>query len=189
MIGDPYITLAEIKVYLGLDETVTRHDDLLNSAIDSVSRESEQICSRQFNKDDTASVRTFTATYNDTVDVDDFWTADDLVITVAGKEITDYTLYPRNGVVSGQSGWPFYRIGHPGVRKNTDVTVTAKWGWASVPEPVKQACLMVAAQTFMAKDAPFGVAGMDEYGTVRMRDNRMAAAKLARYRRTTVMVG
>ena len=68
--------------------------------------------------------------------------------------------------------------------------MTAKWGWEAVPEAVRQATVIIAAETFQLKDAPFGTAGMDQFGNIyHVRDNRIAAGKLARYCRRRIPAG
>lgn len=203
-VGDPYATLGELKGYLKLTGSAT-YDDLLTQALESASDEIERHCNRQFNKDTAPSARVYVPDTYHLVQVDDFHTTTDLVVEVDGsgdgvfeQAITDYELFPLNGVVEGQPGWPFYRIrplngalfycSFPYSRKAT-VRVTAQWGWAAVPPPVKQACLILAAENFQLKDAPFGVVGTDTFGEVRIRENRMVAAKLARYKRHGVLVG
>lgn len=204
-LGDSYATLAELKAYMKSslnDETM--YDSSLTSALASVSREIERHCNRQFNKEDAPTARDYDGdsvfTYRDGsrvihwAAVDDFW--DTVGLVVQSDDTTwissDYKLYPRNGIVDGQTGWPYreIRAANPStLRFDEDgLTVTAKWGWASVPAPVKQACLILAAETFQIKDAPFGVAGMDQFGVIRVRDNRMAAAKLAPYVRDPILV-
>lgn len=206
-IGDTYVDLAELKSYLQIDASKTSLDDALTSALESASSEIERHCNRQFNKATAATPRVYAPTALRAVEVDDFWTTTDLVVEMdTGGDgsfstvvpSTDYELYPYSGVVDGQPGWPYYKLRLVGGtrfptlyngRRGT-VRVTAQWGWDTVPAPVQQACLIIAAETFQLKDAPFGVAGMDQFGSVfRVRDNRMAAAKLARYVRNRVMVG
>ncbi|MFE0101158.1 hypothetical protein [Streptomyces sp. NPDC059009] len=181
------------------------YDDVLTEALASVSREIERHCNRQFNQQSSATSREYDADHVYTVRdgsrrihwvaVDDFHDAASLVVESGGTTWTasDYRLYPRNGVVDGQPGWPYYEIraASPSTLSFSadGVTVTAKWGWSDVPAPVKQACLILAAETFQIKDAPFGVAGMDQFGVIRVRDNRMAASKLAPYVRDPVLVG
>jgi hypothetical protein len=53
---------------------------------------------------------------------------------------------------------------------------------------VKQACLLLAAEILKLKDAPFGVAGFDGFGVVRVGQNRRATALLGPYRRWPVLV-
>jgi hypothetical protein len=213
---DPYVTLDELKAYLSI--TTSQWDDQLSDALDSASREIEKYTNRQFNQDTVASPRIYDAEGPRYCDVDDFWTADSLVVqTGATYEITwdptDYELFPRNGITDGQPGWAFNQlrtaplgnhwfgitgyqrwsgpndIGNRYLMGYHRVQVTAQWGWAAVPSPVKQACKIMAGATFQVKDAPFGVAGSDVWGTIRVKDNLMAMSKLDRYVREPVLVG
>ncbi|MFJ4828397.1 hypothetical protein ACIP79_00425 [Streptomyces sp. NPDC088747] len=204
-LGDPYATLVQLKAYMkGSLDDVTMYDAVLTDALDSVSREIEKHCHRQFNKADLATVRDFepddiftiadSETFEHWVAVDDFWDSTGLVVSSGGAlwSASDFKLRPRNGIVDGQPGWPYNEI-HAASRQmrfaaSSDVTVTAKWGWPSVPAPVRQACLILTSETFQIKDAPFGVAGLDQFGVIRVRENRMAAAKLAPYVRDPLQV-
>lgn len=203
-LGDPYVELDRLKSYLKLKRDHVDQNDNLTDAINSASGEIEKTCNRQFQRADSASARVFEPVSRTCVFVDDFWTTDGLVVEIdaAGDgsystvvPSSDYELYPANGVVDGQIGWPFYEINLLGGwfprhhRRKNSVRVTAKWGWESVPEAVRQACVIIAAETFNLKDAPFGTAGMDQFGNIHhVRDNRIAAGKLARYCRKRIPV-
>lgn len=194
-LGDPYVTLKKLKGYEGVPDEVD--DEVLTDALASVSREIEGHTGRQFNTDDTASPRLYVVEDRRVVLVDDFHTTDGLVVETDADgdgvfETTwtaaDYQLEPLNGIVDGRPGWPYSTIRAVGVRvfpqsrhERATLRVTARWGWAEVPDPVRQACLILAAETAKLKDAPFGVAGYGDYGPVRVRDNPKAMAKLARY--------
>jgi hypothetical protein len=62
------------------------------------------------------------------------------------------------------------------------VQVTAQWGWAAVPDSVKQATKILAAEIFRLKDAPLGVAGFNDFGPVRVREVPQVSMLLKRYR-------
>ncbi|MEU3052275.1 hypothetical protein [Streptomyces griseus] len=204
-IGDPYVSLAEFKEYLNVPVGKISLDLSAATAIESASREVERHCNRQFNKQTSATPRLYRPGTRSTVAVDDFWTDEGLVVEVASGggdwvalAASDFELAPENGVVDGQPGWPYCKIvcvsatGFPGYRRLgslLSVRVTAKWGWTAVPGPVRSACEIIASETFNMKDAPFGVAGMDQWGPVRVRDNRIAASKLSRYTRNKLLVG
>lgn len=208
-IGDPYATLPELKEYLG-QQGATANDDSLTDALQSVSEEIENHCNRQFNTDNVATARRYEPRDFKTVLVDDFHTEVGLIVeTDSGGtgsfdiqfDSSQYELFPTDGIVSGQPGWPFNKVravsglyfpkyANQPWRRKAVVRVTAQWGWASVPAPVKQACLIMAAETWTLKNAPFGVAGVNQFGGVlRVRENPMAASKLARYVRDPIMVG
>lgn len=194
-LGDPYITLAELRAYMGI--TVDGDDAELEDAIASVSREIERHCGRQFNRADAATPRTYRPTTSGWSHVDDFWTTDGLVVEVdsSGRgdwvTVDDVEVEPHGGVVDGQEGWPYYKIATalPWLGRRATLRVTAKWGWESVPAPVKQAAKILAAETVTLRTAPLGVAGVDDYGVVRVRDSRMAAGKLAKYVKHRILVG
>jgi hypothetical protein len=193
MLGDPYATLAELKAYASVQKNT--HDDLLGDALSAASRGIELVCHRQFNTDAAATARVYRPLHGRIVEVDDFHTTTGLVVATDGAgdgtydtawTSADFQLEPLNGVVGGQPGWPFSMVRAVNsllfpTAGRASVQVTAAWGWPAVPTPVKQACLIVAEELFKLKDAPFGVAGMDTYGTVRVRENPMVMRKLAPY--------
>lgn len=51
------------------------------------------------------------------------------------------------------------------------VALTGTWGWASVPDDVAQACIIQAAAIFNRAQSPGGVAGLNEFGVVRVSQN------------------
>lgn len=200
MIGDPYATLEELKTFTNVKQAT--YDGLLNDALDAASRGIESCTGRQFNKVESASARVYYPEHSCLVEPDDFHTTTGLIVRTATSggsfdttwDAEDFEPRPLNGVVDGQSGWPFYEVWGTGGRlfptgaHRAPVEVTAQWGWASVPLPVKQACLILAAELYKTKDAPFGIAGNDQFGAVRVRENPMVMKKLAAYVRFPVLV-
>jgi hypothetical protein len=193
-LGDTYATLAELKVYA--NATKATFDDLLSDALDAASRGVELVTHRQFNDAGTVSARVYHPTSTSLVEVDDFHTVTGLIVKIDGDDdgtydttwtATDYELRPLNGIVGGQPGWPFSQVWSVGTQwfprcaQRATVEVTARWGWAAVPLPVKQATLMLAEEIYKQKDSPFGIAGMDNYGAVRVRENPAIMRKLAPY--------
>jgi hypothetical protein len=61
--------------------------------------------------------------------------------------------------------------------------VTAKWGWAAVPDDVEQACRILVARFFKVREAPLGVAGFGDLGLIRVRDDPTALGLLQPYPR------
>jgi gp6-like head-tail connector protein len=200
-LGDNYATLDDLKVRLGIND-VTFDDSILDAALDSASRAVENFCSRQFNDVGLlgVSARVY---YPDSIvctEVDDFSTTTGLVIQTdqSGAGVydttwatTDYQLAPLNNIVGGQPGYPFNRILAVGSRlflfpqvfytlRRAPVRVTARWGWAAVPDPVHQATLIMAEEIAKLKDAPFGVAGFAEFGSVRVVEHNPKAKMLLR---------
>lgn len=202
-LGDPYAILAELQARLG-GVASTEFDSAMTNALTVASRGIEHVCRRQFNKATSATARIFYPDASYLANVDDFWTTASLVIaTDQGDDGTyettwaasDYQLEPLNGVVDGESGWPYWIIravagrDFPTSSKRAPLQVTAQWGWTAVPAPIKEACLVVAEETFKLREAPFGVAGMAEWGAIRVRSNPLASQMIAPYRRMPVLVG
>lgn len=197
-----YASLADLKSYLGITDT-TQDSQLLDSLV-TASRGIEHICGRRFYPDQAATARVFKPRDAFVADVDDFWTSTGLIVKVdTGDDATfattltaaDYELQPFNGINDGEPGWPYFRIVYVTSRwpcnnqRDATVQVTAKWGWAAIPGPVKQACVYLAEETFKLKGSPFGVAASDQFGPIRMRDNPKVLSMLAPYRRYPVLVG
>jgi hypothetical protein len=191
-LGGPYATLPQLKAQMGIaDSNTTRDAEFLRRLI-SASADINAHTHRQFGRADAATARTYYAGRSG-VDVDDFWTDDDLAVSTTSSgsawDMSSVDLEPLNGVVNGVPGWPYNRIvsgysDHPLWQavnwRGVKVTVTAKWGWAAVPGNVVTACLMLAVADDKAKDAPFGVAGFGDYA-VRIRQNPMVEEKLRDY--------
>lgn len=199
-IGDPYVSLDELKDYLKMTGK-DQYDDVLQDALASVTTEIEAKCNRQFNRATDASQRSYYPDSHCVAKVHDFYVTTDLAVALNGVTLvqdTDFELQPLDGVVDGKPGWPYWVIKLINGRRfnrsanlgGAPLKVTARWGWAAVPAPIKQATMIMAAETFQIKDAPFGVAGMDAFGSaLRVRDNAMAASKLSPYVRDRYLVG
>lgn len=211
-LGDEYATVDELKSRLSIDGSNAIYDEELLEALRTSSQEIERFCNRQFNKVEAGAptLRLFKSPKSSAyATVDDFHTVTGLVIETDdngdGNFTTwttdDYELEPFSGTVHGQMGWPYWRINALGSkyfpcsaawaagRRRARLRVTAEWGWSAVPAPVKQACLLLAAKNFQLKDAPLGVAGMSDFGVVRVQDDRLAQSKLRPYVRDRILIG
>lgn len=211
-LGDAYATLAQLKGRLGIGSSDTRDDDRMTAALLAASRGMDKETNRQFNDAGSASARVYYPDDWAYVTVDDFSTTAGLSVqTDEGADglygltwtANDYQLEPLNGIVDGETGWPYstvravqsryFPFWPQGIVHRTSwratVRVTARWGWATVPAPVTEATLIVAAEIFKLKDAPFGVAGFGEYGAVRVRQNPMACNMIMPYKRHVLLVG
>lgn len=203
-----YATRDELKSYVGQGGTITLtagDDAEMDAAITSASRQIDAHCNRRFYLDGSVSARVFVAESPALLKVTDFSTTTGLVVKTdtTGNGTydrtwtsADYQCEPLNGVNEGLEGWPYWRIRaiddetfpvDPTGRAR--VQVTAKWGWAAVPDAVFQACLVQSLANFKRKDAPFGVISFDEYGSVRTGPDIEKAAQslLAPYRRGEIV--
>lgn len=197
--GDNYATLTQLKTRLAL----SRGDDdtRLTTALTAASRGIEKYCGRQFNTAGSSTARVYHPDTHSLCRVDDFQSittlkTDDGDSGTFGTtwSASEYELAPLNGIVDGEAGWPYYTIRVASYSKQfycwrrASVQVTALWGWAAVPAPVTEACLIAAEEIFKLRDTPFGIGGYGDFGIVRVRDNPFTARMLSPYRRTPVLV-
>lgn len=197
-----YASVEQLKARLAI--TDDSDDTLLLDALDSASREIDQHCGRRFYADSTATARTYYADSPYCVQVDDFYETAALVVkTDSGDDgtyettltlNTDFFLEPLNGIVDGESGWPYRRLVatsgliFPTSGRRPLIQVTAKWGWSAVPRPIVLACLIMAQANYKLRDAAFGAAGVADLGIVTVRTPAAALTKLAPYRRNPMLV-
>ena len=187
-----YVALSELKSALGISGST--EDDFLNLAINAATTSIDDLCGRVFTTDTSATARIYRAQPYYTV-VADIHTTTDLVIKTDTSgdgtydttwASTDYQMEPLNNVAKGfplrniravgDYTFPVYGDGL------ASVEVTAKWGWASLPEPVEQACLMLSSRLYNRKASPMGVIGVGDFGPVRIsRSDPDIAAMLLRY--------
>jgi hypothetical protein len=197
-IANGYLTLDQAKHYVGAQ--TSDNDVLLEDAVNTASRAIDAYCSRRFYVDTNASARTFRPATPYLAVVDDISSTTGLVVkTDDGDDgthettwtiVTDFELEPADGVgPNGQTGWPFWQIHVAGSRtfptanRHRPLSVTAKWGWAAVPDDVEQACRILVAKFFKVREAPLGVAGFGDLGLIRVRDDPTAMGLLRPYRR------
>lgn len=184
MASTDYVTSAELKAYLGL--TQTGNDAQIADAITTASREVDGHCRRRFYTDATATARVFHRVDNHSARIDDCVVGSITSVQLdTGTDQTwsrtlasnEWMAYPLNGVGDSGEPWPVTKIRTAGqllipVDETSNlptVKVTARWGWPAVPQPVKQAALILAAEIYKLREAPFGIAGFDQYGAVRIR--------------------
>lgn len=206
-VGDSYATLEEFKAYVK-EQSRNESDDELQECLDAATREVNRITNRVFWTATAATARVYTPESYIRCKVNDFYTTSGLIIETdpgATGEFSetwttpDYELSPLDGVVDGEEGWPFWKIRATGgfwfprvyfpAQRTGIVRVTAKWGWADVPAPVKRATLIIAAENWKLATAPLGVAGFNQFGVVRVRQNSAAMSKLHKYIRKPILLG
>lgn len=183
-ITNGYATLNEFKAYLFPSANYgTAEDAQMEAAIETASRMIDTHAGRRFYLDATVSARSYFADSPTRVSVDDFSTLTGLIVkTDTGDNGTydqtwasnEYFAEPVNGVVDGVAGQPFYIITatvpklFPISGRRPRIQVTAKWGWASVPKPIKQATLIQAARIYRRAQTPEGYAAGESFGAIRV---------------------
>jgi hypothetical protein len=186
MATNGYATVNEVKAALRIGVGDTMDDTLIDNCIGAASRLIDGYCNRQFWAAASATPRVFQANTEYVCDVDDFYTTTGFVLKTSSFAdgnfdttwaSTDVQLEPLNGVLDGLT-WSYDKlraIGNylfPTVNANYGeqalVQVTASWGWATVPEPIKQACIIQSSRIFKRYDSPLGVAGFGDLGAIRV---------------------
>jgi hypothetical protein len=200
-----YITQNDLKEFVGIPTSDTADDDLLDNAINGASRQIDAFCGRKFYADGSTSARAFFTNDYFRLAVDDISTSTGLVVKYDDDddgtyEVTvpsnEFQLLPINGVVGGIEGSPFYIIqlnsngSFEWPISNTSnrpyAQITANWGYAATPEPIKYACKMLSSELFAMRNAPLGVAGVGDFGVVNVQQNREVTRLLAPFRKATI---
>lgn len=170
-----YVTSEELKATLELTGQTFADSDVA-LAISSASRMVDQTTGRQFWPDAAPTTRYFTASTDSYVDVGDLISLTGLAFDWEGDNVyeLDWTaqtafwmLEPRNAVLAGT---PYQAIRTRGGQvlpiADSAIRVTGTFGWATVPDQVKQATILVANRLLKrAREAPFGVATIGDDGT------------------------
>lgn len=165
-----YATAEELRTYARIEDL---DDDVqLALALTDASRAVDEACNRQFGLVAAAEERLYRPWPDYSrgfwcVEVDDFQTTVGLVVSVDGTAVATFDKEPRN---ADKKGRPWYRIvftadSEAQPSSCTDVSVTARWGWTAVPQPIKLATMLQALRFHTDRDAPFGVAGSPDQGS------------------------
>ena len=190
-----YVSVLEAKTHLGI--TIAKHDTEISRAIDAASAAIDAYCGRTFTA--TASgTRTVQArnpwkvtipdcTAVTTVKTDE---TDDGTFDTTWTVTDDYVTDPPDGITrDGMTGWPITRLVAVGTKTFPTVgkrprrlEVVGSFGWTATPDDIEQACLTLATERFRSKDATFGIAGVNDFGPIRVRENSLVRGMLNPYR-------
>lgn len=156
-INNGYCTLAEFKAYEKITTTDATDDAVIEDIIEGASRLIDGYCGRFFYQ--ISDTRYYNTCETDGVDTDDIYTTSGLTIMVDSDgdgthentmSSTDYNAIPYNP----EPGFPYIgfelspapTIGFSKVRRG--VKITASFGWAAIPDSVKQACLIISSAEY-----------------------------------------
>jgi hypothetical protein len=199
-----YISAADLKSYIGL--TGSGQDTNISNAITAASRQIDRICNRRFWQDSSVQVKTFTPISNIFLEVPDISTTTGLIVKLDTTDDgsydktltinTDFIVMPTNPILLGTGSGehkPYTEIRILNTRSSerfdpsiiNNVQITAKYGFAIVPEAIEQATRIQALRLFKRKDTPYNVFGNDETGTIELfnKFDPDAMALLKDYRR------
>jgi hypothetical protein len=172
-----YATVAELKTWIGISDTVD--DTLLATVLAEASLEIDNHVGRHFYQSAAGTVRYYKARRTRELWIDDCVTLTAVATDNDGDRIyetawaaTDYDLWPANASADLKPYMkvqvaPNGRYRFP-VEYLNGVKLTGTWGWPSVPEPIKRACILRAAWLFKRKDSPLGMSGNADLGFMRV---------------------
>lgn len=178
MITNGYTTLNKLKAALRIPAADTVDDTLLEDAINSASRLIDGYANRSFYNGGTAT-RLYAPQDSFVTQFDDLQSLTTLETSSDGDGFdttwtaADYQLEPLNGIVDGLTT-PYTRVRAIGdftfltLGEEATVRITGVWGYASVPDPIAQACVIQSERIFKRLDSPLGVAGFGDMGVVRV---------------------
>ena len=189
-----YITAAELEGYLGIADA--RDRVTIEDTVNDASRWVDTQTGRRFYADTTTSDRKYPVSSDRVVWTHDFYTTTGLVVKLGTSTLVldaDYQLEPSG--IDMPEGFPWWGIRplpgpwYSAFEGQTVITVTAKWGWAAVPQPIIRATKLQAAFMFASKDARFGVIGLDAGAPIRTKGSGAATDLLTPYRKSSTAVG
>ena len=176
-----YCSLADVKAALRIQDTLD--DALLENSINSASRMIDQYCNRYFYSGSAGEVRYYQANDGFICWIDDAQaiteiktSSTDPLIFDTTWEAGDYQLMNPNQRANGAYS-PYTAITatdnylFPVWAEMALVKVTGTYGWATVPEPIKFACIIQASRLFKRLESPLGVAGVSDIGIMRVGAN------------------
>lgn len=206
MVAD-YATPEDFGAYIR--ETTTLDATMIPLCLSAASRSVEDFCGRHFYQ--TTETQYFSPQSNSLwwLDLDDMDLATTTGLTVdvefgidgtypeSRVFGTDFICEPINQSQNGIDGWPFTSLRavngkiwpprYADFQRDT-VRIEATWGWATIPDNVKLATLVIAAENYKMLDAPFGYIGFGNFGTAKVRDNPKAMALLHGFRKGTTLL-
>lgn len=203
-LGRLYPTIAALKSRLGIAASDTQDDYELHAACFAASRSIEQYTERIFYRSATGTARTFEpcglyrlklGPYNDLVSLASLKTdPSGAGVFSTTWSASDYQMLPVNPAAAPETR-PYTKIKAIGSQtfpvltgygRDDRVEVTGVFGWPSVPWAVKKAALMLAEE--IHKSTPYGVAGISDFGVIRVRENPRIKALIDPYIHPTAKV-
>jgi len=199
-----YITMTEFRDYIGSDSGIGNKQAVAELAISTASREIDAFCGRNFFQQD---LTLYFSPEQNNLWILDF--GDNDLATTSGLTVhvefgidgtypevrtfgTDFICEPINQSVNGIGGWPFTYLrainGKIWPQRYIDyyrdtVKIVGTFGWPAVPDPVKQATKIIAAQRYKMSDAPLGYNAINGWGEVRVKDIPLVASILQPYQK------
>jgi hypothetical protein len=181
-----YVTLSEFKDYCR-NELPTADDAFLTTALDTAETMLDNACGRRFEIATASSPRLYIPDGTSLLSIDDCTSVTSVTENGAVIPAITYQLEPLNNLSPAGSVVPYDTI-----RRMADlpwytdygratVSVVASWGWAAIPVPIKQSCLILGKDIAANRDVRFGLVTVSEAGGVGTRENAIVRRAVEDY--------
>jgi len=185
-----YMTLPEFKAVLG-DQHNTDDDRLFERAIETASRQIDEVRDDQFWQTEEPIARRYRPVNPGVLWTGDFATTEGLVVKLdTARDGTFATTWDATDWEaqrwSHREDRPYTRLVavgggcFPVDRLRYSVEVTAVWGWPAIPAEVKAACQILALDHYRSRNLTGGIASFGDAGPVRVAGFNPIARELLR---------
>jgi hypothetical protein len=149
------MSIVNVKMLLGITDNA--YDDILCLLAENVSRAIDQYCDRFFYCTD-EEIHYYDTKYSDRLDVKDLCSLTKLEVDNNSDGIYETEISLANTILYPLNTVPKYKISLRSesfpVGSNL-VKITGTWGYSSIPQAIRQACLMQTSRWFKRKDTAF----------------------------------
>lgn len=181
------VSVATFRAWKGIPTSPA--DAVVQAAIDAAEEAINDDCGRIFAVAGSGTARLYVPTNTDVLTIHDCTTV--TAITESGSAVTlSYQLEPVNNLTAAGDYSPYTRIRllgsswrTTGERGEATISVTATWGWATLPDRYTQAVEILAADLLEQVELRNGIVGFTEYAGIRVKANPMVAGLLKKLRR------
>lgn len=161
-----YTTADDLREFITNSEVEIDADEAnFPRAIAAASRAIDLHCRRQFGQVAAPEVRRYRVRYRAgylVAVMDDLMTTTGLLVD--GEAVATPELTPLNASAESRP-WTALEVDSSAVDDRGRVSITARWGWSTVPVAVVEACLLQASRLSARRGAPFGIAGSPTDGS------------------------
>lgn len=183
------VTVATFRTWKG--NPTAPADAVVQAAIDAAEEAINDDCGRIFTVAGAGTARLYAAASDRTNVLRIHDCTGVSAITVSGSAVTasDYQLEPVNNLTAAGDYSPYTQVrilgGQAWDRLGDEaiISVTATWGWATLPDRYTQAVEILAADLLEQVELRNGIVGFTEYAGIRVKANPMVAGLLKKLRR------
>lgn len=181
-----YVTVTEFKDYCR-NELPTADDAFLSDALDTAEAMLDNACGRRFEIAAGSSARLFIPDGTSLLSIDDCTSVTSVTENGAVIPAANYQLEPLNNLSPAGATVPYDTVRRlSALPWYTDsgratVSVVAAWGWAAIPAPIKQSCMILGKDIAANRDVRFGLVTVSEAGGVGTRENAIVRRAIEDY--------